>query len=559
MLRKVRALRSRLADSFATFGAVFKNANLRRLQLSWAATMLGQWIYFVALSVFAYKAGGAAAVGLVGLIRTIPSAIAAPFSSYLSDRFPRQRVMLVGQLGRVVVLSVSSAALLADVPAGYIYAAAGVMTILGEAMKPAKSALIPTLATTPQELTAANVAFRSIQAVALFTGPALGGILLAVTEEGVVFACAAVASVLAALAVVRIRPDAGLQKETRVRQGFFDELTAGFRTIRADRRLQILVTLSAVQFAVAGAFSVLVVAAAIDLLDLGESGVGLLNSAVGVGALLGTLVAIALLGRERLASDLGIGIFLWGIPIALIGVWPESVVAFGLLLFVGAGNTLIDVSGPTLLQRLVEDEVLARVFGALQSLLIIGYGVGMIGAPVLIELIGIRGALIVSGALLPLLTTLFWRSLAGIDPAARAPAQTIELVRSVPIFAPLPAAALEYLARNATTVRHSTGEVIFSQGAHGDRYYLIETGEVEVSVDSQSVGTLSRAEGFGEIALLRDVPRTATVTAKTDVTLLAIEREDFIAAVTGHPGSTEAADTVISARLGTAGPEFARI
>jgi predicted MFS family arabinose efflux permease len=560
MLRKVTPLRSRLSESFTTFGAVFKNPNIRRVQLAWAATMLGQWAYYVALSVFAYKAGGAAAVGLVGLIRAIPSAIAAPFSSMLSDRYPRERVLLVAQIGRMVVLSASAAALFADVPSGVIYAAAGAMTVLGEAMKPAQAALLPSLATTPQELTAANVAFRSIQAMGLFIGPAIGGILLAFTEEGVVFAAAAVASAAAAIVVARIRPEAGAERKAAgERRGFLDELSAGFRTIGADRRLQILVLLSVVQFSVAGAFSVLVVASALDLLDLGESGVGLLNSAVGIGALLGTLVAITLVGRERLASDLGIGIFLWGIPIMLIGIWPKSIVAFALLLFVGAGNTLIDVSGPTLLQRLVEDEVLARVFGALQSLLIAGYGVGMIGAPLLIEFIGIRGALIVSGALLPVLTTLFWRSLTRIDPGVKAPAAILELLRSDSIFASLPEPALEYLAGKVTPVKRQAGEVVFQQGEHGDRYYLVGDGEVEVTVDGRAVGTLGPGKGFGEIALLRDVPRTATVTAKTDVALYAIERDDFLAAVTGHQASAQAADSVITTRLGTARPEVATL
>jgi cyclic nucleotide-binding protein/MFS transporter len=317
--------------------------------------------------------------------------------------------------------------------------------------------------------------------------------------------------------------------------------------------------LSVVQFSVAGAFSVLVVAAALDLFDLGDSGVGLLNSAVGVGALLGTLAAILLVGRERLATDLGMGIFLWGIPIMLIGIWPESIVAFALLLFVGAGNTLIDVSGPTLLQRLVEDEVLARVFGALQSLLIVGYGVGMIGAPLLIEFIGIRGALIVSGALLPLLTTLFWRSLTRIDPSVKAPAQTLALLRSDPIFAPLPASAVEYLAGRVVPEKRAAGEIVFAQGDHGDRYFLVGEGEVDVTVDGRAVSTLGPGKGFGEIALLRDVPRTATVTAKTDVTLYAIERDDFLAAVTGHQESAQAADAVIGTRLGSARPEVATL
>lgn len=553
-------VRSRLKDSFSGLGAVFANPNLRRLELAWISTVLGQWAYFVALAVFAYKEGGAAAVGLVGLIRTIPSAISAPFSSMLSDRYSRQRVMLAANVGRMLVLAASAAALYADAHPGFIYAAAGVMTVLGTAIQPAQAALMPSLARTPHELTHANVALGSFQSIGLFLGPAIGGFLLAVSDEAVVFAAAAFASGWAAFLVARIRVEgADEQRAERTPHQFLEEITAGFRTVGAEPGVRLIVGLSAAQMLVAGAFNVLVVAAALDLLDLGEAGVGFLNSAVGVGGIVGTVVALALAGRQRASSDFGIGILLWSIPIALIGIWPESLVAFALLIAVGAGNTLLDVSGPTLLQRMVRDEVLGRVFGAFWSLLIVSFGIGMIGAPLLIELVGIRGALIVTGGLLPVLTALFWRSLAQIDVGVRPPSDAAELLRTVSIFAPLPESALEYLARRLTTVRKQAGDVVFNQGDHGDRYYLVDEGEVEVSVDGRIASTLGRGEGFGEIALLRDVPRTATVTAKTDVTLHALERDEFLSAVTGDPGSAEAADLVATARLSSAGPEVARI
>jgi hypothetical protein len=266
-----------------------------------------------------------------------------------------------------------------------------------------------------------------------------------------------------------------------------------------------------------------------------------------------------LVGRERLASDFGIGILLWSIPIVLIGIWPESVVAFALLIAVGAGTTLVDVSGPTLLQRMVRDEVLGRVFGAFWSLLILGFGIGMIAAPVLIEVAGIRGALIATGALLPVLTALFWRTLARMEVKAPPPSDAVELLRSIPIFTPLPPAVLEYLAGRLGTVKLQTGEVVFRQGDSGNRYYIVGAGEVEVSIDGDVTSTLVPGEGFGEIALLRDVPRTATVRAKTDVTLHALERDEFLAAVSGNPVSAEAAESVIASRLGSVGPDVARL
>jgi MFS family permease len=560
MLGKVTRARSRLSDSFRGLGAVFSNPNLRRLELAWISTVLWQWAYYVALSVFAYKEGGAAAVGLVGLIRTIPSAISAPFSAMLSDRYPRQYVMLGANVGRMLVLLASAAALYADAHPGFVYAGAGVMTILGTAIQPAQAALMPSLARTPQELTHANVALGSFESVALFLGPAIGGFMLAASDESAVFVAAALGSALSAFLITRIRPEEAFER--RIGRGagrFLGEFSAGFRTVGSEPGVRLIVGLSAAQMLVAGAFNVLVVAAALDLLDLGESGVGFLNSALGVGGLVGTIAALVLVGRERLASDFGIGILLWSVPIVLIGIWPESVVAFALLIAVGAGTTLVDVSGPTLLQRMVRDEVLGRVFGAFWSLLILGFGIGMIAAPVLIELAGIRGALIATGALLPVLTALFWRSLSRMEVKAPAPSDAVELLRSIPIFAPLPPAVLEYLAGRLITVRQQAGEVVFRQGDSGDRYYIVGEGEVEVTVGGNVAATLGPGEGFGEIALLRDVPRTATVQARTDVTLDALERDDFLSAVTGDPGSTEAANKLITTRLGSAGPEVARI
>jgi MFS family permease len=560
MLGKVTRARSRLSDSFRGLGAVFSNPNLRRLELAWISTVLWQWAYYVALSVFAYKEGGAAAVGLVGLIRTIPSAISAPFSAMLSDRYPRQYVMLGANVGRMLVLLASAAALYADAHPGFVYAGAGVMTILGTAIQPAQAALMPSLARTPQEPTHANVALGSFESVALFLGPAIGGFMLAASDESAVFVAAALGSALSAFLITRIRPEEAFER--RIGRGagrFLGEFSAGFRTVGSEPGVRLIVGLSAAQMLVAGAFNVLVVAAALDLLDLGESGVGFLNSALGVGGLVGTIAALVLVGRERLASDFGIGILLWSVPIVLIGIWPESVVAFALLIAVGAGTTLVDVSGPTLLQRMVRDEVLGRVFGAFWSLLILGFGIGMIAAPVLIELAGIRGALIATGALLPVLTALFWRSLSRIEVKAPAPSDAVELLRSIPIFAPLPPAVLEYLAGRLITVRQQAGEVVFRQGDSGDRYYIVGEGEVEVTVGGNVAATLGPGEGFGEIALLRDVPRTATVQARTDVTLYALERDDFLSAVTGDPGSTEAANKLITTRLGSAGPEVARI
>jgi Cyclic nucleotide-binding domain len=311
------------------------------------------------------------------------------------------------------------------------------------------------------------------------------------------------------------------------------------------------VLLISAQTFVFGAVTVLIVVLALDVLDTGASGVGFLNSALGVGGLLGSLAAFALVGRPRLGGSFGLGIVLWGLPLVLVAAWPKPIVALLLFGVIGVANTLVDVSGFTLLQRTVADTVLARVFGVLEGLMTISIGLGALVAPLLIEVVGERVALLVTGALLPVLAALSWRALRRVDDTARAPGRELELLRTVPMFAPLPVATLEHLASSLRPVRVDAGSPVFRAGDRGDRFYLVADGGVEVSLDGRAPETLGPGGWFGEIALLRDMPRTATVVARDDVELLALDREEFLAAVTGHPESAEAAEAVVGARLGS--------
>ncbi|HXG75228.1 MAG TPA: cyclic nucleotide-binding domain-containing protein, partial [Gaiellaceae bacterium] len=318
--------------------------------------------------------------------------------------------------------------------------------------------------------------------------------------------------------------------------------------------LRILLGLFTAQTLVAGALAVLIVVVAFELLDLGEPGVGYLNSAIGVGALVGSILALLLTGVRRLAPPFIGGILLWGVPLVLVGLWSELALALVLLAIVGAGNSLVDVAAFTLIQRAVPDEVLARVFGVIQFLWIASFGLGGILIVPLVDWLGPDGALIAAGAFLPALALLSGPKLVRLDAAAEAPGAELALLRSVPIFAPLPGTPLEHLAARLVPLRLEAGSVIVRQGDAGDRFYVIAEGEVEVSVDGAVVSTLGPGGYFGEIALIRDVPRTATATAKTPVVLYALDREDFLAAVTGHAPSAQAAEQVASSRLGAVAP-----
>ena len=459
--------------------------------------------------------------------------------------------MVAADLARACAMAGAAAAVFGGAPAVTVYALAAIAAVTGTAFGPAQSALLPSLARSAEELTAANATSTTLESVGFFVGPALGGLLLAVTSVGAVFAMAAALFLWSALVLGRIVGDSrggpGIAGDSILR-----EALAGFRAIAAERRLRLIVGLYGAQTLAAGILRVLLVVTALQVLDLGPSGVGFLNSAVGIGALAGMLVMLTLIGTSHLAAVFRVGILLWGVPLALLGIWPSVAAALVLLGILGVGNTLVDVAGLTLLQRAAPDEVRARVFGVLESVFLATIAIGAILAPLLTTVLGARGALIAAGSGLSVLVLLFWRPLNAIDAAAPVPESELALLRVIPIFAPLPPMTLEQLASRLSHVSVPAGQVVFHQGEPGDLFYVIGEGEVAVALDGSPQVTLGRGAYFGEIALLRDVPRTATVTALTEVELYALERDVFIAAVTGHSPSAEAADAVIAGRLGSA-------
>lgn len=546
MLRQV----ARLRQSTQAFRDVFRNTSLRRLQLAWAGSTIATWAYGVALAVYAYTHDGAAAVGVVALIRLLAAAVAQPFAAALGDRYDRGRVMMSSAVARAALMAAAAVAVFGHSPSVVVYAIAGLVPIAGTPFRPAQASLTPALARSPEELTAANVVSSSIESVGIFAGPALGGLLLALSGTATVFVVTAGLVLWSAVVVSRVRDPGG--RERAEPEPVRDELLAGARTIAHDGRLRLLIGLFSAQTFVDGMLNVLVVVIALRLLGSGAGAVGYLNSAAGVGGILGGVVAAALVGRKRLAGDFGVGLVVFGLPLALLAAWPSTALALLVLGLNGFGNTLIDVSGMTLLQRAAPEDVIARVFGVLETMFFATVGLGAVAAPALLALLGTRGALIATGALLPLLLIPSWPTLRAIDRAAAAPLERIALLREIPIFAPLPAATIERLASSLRTVTAAAGETIVQKGEPGDLFYVVASGEAEVVGDDMATVVLEPGSFFGEIALLRDVPRTATVRARTPLELYALGRDEFIPAVTGHAPSRDAADRVIGLRLAPA-------
>ena len=546
----MQALRRQFLDSFRAFQGIYRNPSLRRLQVAWIGSSIGTWGYVVALMVYAYAHGGPGAVGLVGLIRWFPAAIVAPFGGMLGDRFPRLRVMIGSDLVRMTALAIAAVTIALGAPAVIVYLLAIVVTGVSQVYQPAQAALLPNLAESPEELAASNVAASTIESVGYFLGPALGGVILAASNVETVFALTATAFLWSACMLILIRKHAVEPPRGIVHESRWQEALAGFRTIGGDWRLRLIVGLFASQTLVYGAFVVLTAVASIRLLGLGSPGIGYLNAALGVGGLIGGVVAVLLVGVRRLALTFGVAMVFWGAPILVMGLWAEAAAAFVLIGIAGLAMTLADVAGFTLLQRAVPDAVLGRVFGVLHSAFYAASGIGAIVAPALVSWLGIQGALIVTGAFIPVLTIPLLGMLVRIDDTVTVPLAQLARLRAIEMFEPLPAPTLELLASSLQTVAVPAGETVFRQGDHGDRFYIVDDGEVEIEIDGRVANVLEPGDHFGEIALLRDIRRTATARARRETRLYALERDIFLSAITGHAASVEAAETVVVARLG---------
>ncbi len=539
----------RLRASWRAAQAVLAQPQLRRAELSFAWALTAEWALTIALAVVAFDDGGAAAVGLVGLLRMAPSAIGTPFLAAMADRGRRERALALVSVLRAVTIGAAALVLASGASHAFVYALVVVATAAFTVFRPAHSALLPLLCTTTTELTSANVVRGLLEALATLVGPVLAGALLAWSSPATVFGAAALLSLIAAGLLVRIRYDAPERAATTERVHLIQETAEGLRSVAGHRQLRLIFGLGSTQAYVRGALNVFVVVLALDLLDLGDSGVAALSASIGVGGLIGSLGVSLLVGSRHLGRWLVVALVLWGTPIAVIGAAPEVAVAFLLIAVVGLANALIDVPLYTLPVRLAHDDVLTRAFGVFESTITIAVALGSALSPVAIAGLGVQGAMIATGLLLPLVALLAWRPLTALDDHLAVRDTEIDVLRATPMLQLLPVPSIEYLASHSTTREVPAGTDLCVQGEPGDSFFVIAHGEAQVLGDGAPVRDLGRGDGFGEIALLRDVTRTATVRARDDLVVLEIGREAFLDVVARHSTTSAAADEVVDTHL----------
>ena len=542
---------SRYAASLRAFAKVFANPGVRNLQLAGAGSTLGTWAYGVALPVYAYHSGGARTVGLLFFARFVFAALAAPWLGVLADRWSRRQLMLGGDLVRFGIFAGMTAVASSGGSPYIVYVLAVTSTVVSGSYGPAQAALLPSLVETPDELTAANLVGNTISTVGMFAGPALGGILLVVSSPSAVFALNGALFLWSAFFVVQVPRDQPPERAERPK--FLPELTAGFTTMWRTPALRVVIGLTTAHSAVYGALEVLLVVLALRILHAGNAGYGWLNTAMGVGSVVGAFAVAAIAARRRLAGGFALGIFLFGVMLSIAAALSTLAPALLLLGVIGAAAILVEVTSVTLLQRSTENDVLGRVFAVFESLSLAGIAIGSVTAPALVSWLGPRDALIATGAFLPVLAVPLWPTLQRIDSEARIAEEPLELLRRIAIFAQLPEPVLERLAAGATAVSVTPEQVVVSRGEAGNHFYVIATGRATVELDDGTTRELGPGDFFGEIALLRDVPRTATVRALDALQLYALERDEFIAAVTGHAQTLAAAEGVVASRMGALG------
>jgi MFS family permease len=550
--------RPSLPAPLAVVVAVFHNASLRRVLAAFIGFSLAEWTTWIAILVYAFNRGGATETGIAALIQLAPSAVVAPLAASLGDRMRRERALLIAYLVQVVSMSATGMLLLVDAPAWLVYLGAAAAASSITLTRPIQAAILPSLSRTPSELTAANVAAGGIATASMLVGPVLAGLALAFTGSATVFLGAAAVELLSAVLVRGIHPidaDQVVERPVAGWRSALPEAVEGLGVLVRESQPRAVLSVLGAAAVMWGALDVFLVVLALDVLALGESGVGFLNAALGAGGLLGAVLSVSLIGRRGLAGPLGLGVLLWSLPLAAIGLLASVPAAMTMLALAGIGRVMMDVTATTLLQRATDPRMLARLFGVLEGVHMASLAVGSIVAPLLIALTGERGAFILAATAMLLAAASAWPTMRRLDDAAVARPREVAMLRSIPMFAPLGAPAIDRLATAMVPVHAHPGSAVIRQGDPGDHFYIITDGRVAVSIDGQRVREEGPGESFGEIALLRKVPRTATVEALEATELISLDRTTFLEAVTGQPASAEAAEATVARHLGAVPPE----
>ena len=516
------------------------NGDVARVVAGFGSVTLGEWVLGTAVAIAAYAAGGALAVALVGF-RFVPGAVAGVLFSGLQGRIARARILTAVGIGRAACAAGAAVAFHTGAAFGVVLAFVWLDSVIGSAYRPAQAALLPSLVRSPAELTASTTVLSNAKSTSQILGALAGGVLFAAASaEAAVGVAAALYLLAASMTVSLTRRERHPRPTAPSRRTNLEAIGAAAHLLRNDTVAARIVGYAGLRSLLRGAWVALAVVASLEVLDMGEAGFGILMAAAGVGAILAIPVSALLAFRPRLARALAVSLVLSGVAVSLVGVTEVAAVAAVLMTCWGAAMSLADVTASALLYRVVRGRHIPEVTGFMESTKLLLEGLGALVAPVLVAALSVRDAVIVVGAAVPAVVGLDARAFPRIDRRAITHADLMNLVHGVPLFAPLRVDAIEAIVAQLTPQDVAAGEVVIQEGdrdAHD--YFLIEHGSFEVLIDSYLVAALGPGQGFGELALLRDTPRAATVRAAEASRVLRLSRGAFLSAV-GGPGAVAA-------------------
>jgi hypothetical protein len=504
---------------------------LRRAVLLFLAFIVTEEAVWLGILLYAYEVGGATTVGVVAVVQLVPAVVFAPVGATVLDRLTIRTRLLTsyGLIATFVV--VTGVLLMLDAPPVAVLAAAVAATVVITLGRPAHYGALPQLAELPSHLTAANSISGTLEALGVLLGPLTVVAALAISDIGSLFVLLAVAMALGTLTLVRA-PRSRYEEEMGAPEPFLRSMVEGVREVRRVPGALTLLLIVGLTFVLQGALDVLGVAFAIDVLDAGETGASAIAASNGLGLLLGAAASVVLVGVARLSPAFVAGCVAGGVALAAAGFATTLLLALVFVVMSGLGRSFAEVAGRTLLHRNCDDAVMARVFGVREAVLTAGLAIGAALAPISIALVGERGAFAVVGALLAVPAMLALPLLRALDRSGVLALERIHLLRRLTLFAPLRAPEVERLAVNSREQGVTVGEVLIRQGDDGDVFYAVRSGEYAVDVDGSPVARIGAGGFFGEIALLRDVPRTATVTCTAEGSVLVLDRDVFLTAMT---------------------------
>ncbi len=527
----------------AAYRRLLGNGPLSRLLLGEFVSSIGDWLYLVALLIIIYeRTNDAVVLGIVGAARVLPYVFLSIPAGIVADRFDRRLVLLITDLGRGALMLVLAWLVATNGSIEAIVAVTILATCLSSFFGPAIGSYLPTLVKDESDLGPANTAYASLDNIAFVIGPATASIILTLANDlAVAFLLNAVSFLVIAIILWGLPPSIAGRGTAASDDGIPAEPPGPFdwRTVR--RPVAGLMVVDSVGSFVFAGLGILTVVIAYDLLgrDGGEAATGALNSAVGVGGLIGAIVSGVLVLRRKLGPPLVAGALIMGASVAALGMSGSLAIALVAMAVVSLGSLLVQIVTETLFQRVVPDAVRGRTLGVLSTVSVLMYAAGSLLLPAAAELVGLAPVLIASGVALVVSAAIAivalgpWATQAPVPDALRA------RLSALPMFEGLPPARLETAERRSVLVPMVAGEVVIRQGDPADRFYVIGEGEVEVtqaapgSSQPRVLRRMGVGEGFGEIGLLHASARTATVTALSSGTLVALDGDAFLDLVNG--------------------------